>query len=80
MIPKFFPTEEEVQQWAEWVTDIGCEVSDTGCNFLVNCPTHQAEKEFLDGVVGNWAPRMAWGHYSVAYHEILGFACCCDEE
>lgn len=76
MFPKLLPTEEKVQRWVAWATSIGCEVSDPGGWFLVDCPTSQADDDFLDGVVGNWSPKMAWGEYSIAYHEILGFACC----
>ena len=78
MISKLFPTNADVQRWTAWAAGIGCEVSDTGGWFVVNCPTGQAEDEFLDGVVGNWSPKMAWGQYSIAYHEILKFACCRD--
>ena len=76
MRPKLFPNKNDVQRWTKWVDRIGCEVSDPGGWFVVNCPTGQARSAFLDGVVGNWLPKMAYGQYTIAYHEVLGFACC----
>jgi hypothetical protein len=79
MFPKLFPTEDDVQRWVDWATSIGCEVCDAGTWFQVNCPTSEVREKFLDGSVGNWMPTMAWGQYTIAYHEVLGFECCSSE-